>query len=172
MSKQRQIISDIVYEIKSKQYSPAALKNKIKKALNQGLDLNTPLYRGRTLMHYAVKANAKGVVRILDQLGVNANICDDDFQTPLHYAITLNRFQAIKELLKIAIDINAGGEFEQTPLHLAVTNGNLDIIRLLISHGADISIVDENNQTAYDYALDEKDEKIIMYLERFKGGSK
>ena len=169
MGNQREMFQTVVREIKSKQFSAAALKHKIKKYQSDGFDLNTTVYRGRTLMHYAVKANAKGLVRILDQLGVNAQICDDDYNTPLHYAIMNNCYQAIKELLKTSIDINAAGEFEQTPLHLAVISGNLDIVRLLVNNGADIGLVDEKNQTALDYAEDEGDEKIINFFKTVQG---
>ena len=162
---QKQILRDIVREIKRKPSSTGALKSKLKRAIQSGVDVNQPLYRGRTLMHYAVKANAKGTVRILGELGVDARVCDLDYNTPLHFAILHDCYYAIKELLKLEIDINALGEFEQTPLHLAVIKGNLDIIKLLINHGADLMLVDEKNLTPLDYAIDENNEKIIKYLQ-------
>jgi ankyrin repeat protein len=61
-------------------------------------------------------------------------------------------------------DLNLGGELEQTPLHLAVINGNLDIVKYLVDHGAEIMVIDELNNLPIDYAIDEKDVKIIKYF--------
>ena len=141
-------------------------RKKVKMALDEGIDINSKIYRGRTLLHYAVKYNSKGIIRILVQLGANPNICDDDFNTPLHYGISKNNYVAVKELIKRGADVNIPGEFDQSPLHSAVLTGNLDIIKLLLENGADLSQVDERNLTAIDYAKDEKDEKIIVFLEK------
>ena len=58
------------------------------------------------------------------------------------------------------------GEFDQTPLHIAVLKENLDIIKILLEEGADINQVDEKNLTPLDYARDEKNERIILFLEK------
>ena len=58
------------------------------------------------------------------------------------------------------------GEFDQTPLHIAVLKENLDIIKVLLEEGADINQVDEKNLTPLDYARDEKNNEIILFLEK------
>ena len=95
---------------------------------------------------------------------MNAEICDDNYNTPLHYAILTDNYQAVKELIKLNVDINLPAELEQTPLHMAVLKGNKDLVKLLVENGADISLVDEKNLTALDYAYDENDKDIINYL--------
>lgn len=161
----RQILSELVREVK---YSidTKKFRKSLENAQKLGIDLNLKVYRGRTLLHYAVKKNNKSFIRLLIKRGSNPNICDDDYNTPLHYAIIKNNYVATKELIKRNADINIPGEFEQTPLHTAVLTGNLDIIKLLLDSGADLTQVDERNLTALDYAKDEKDEKIIMFLEK------
>ena len=49
-------------------------------------------------------------------------------------------------------------------MHLAVVSGNLDVIKYLVDQGAELFLADENNNLPIDYAIDEKDEKVIKYL--------
>ena len=67
-------------------------------------------------------------------------------------------------MIKNGCEINITGEQEQSPLHLAVVSGNHDIIKLLVDSGADLLLADESNNLPIDYAIDEKDEKVIRYL--------
>lgn len=167
----RQILNELVKMIKY-QYDVKKLKKTLENVRIQGIDLNSKVYRGRTLLHYAAKRNNKSIIRVLIKSGVNPNICDDDYNTPLHYAINMNNYIAIKELIKRGADINIPGEFDQTPLHTAVLVGNIDVVKMLLENGADASQVDEKNLTPLDYAKDEKDEEIIVFLEKIIGGKK
>lgn len=160
----REIMKNLVREIKTQSQNAQTLKIKIKEAQKLNFDFNTRYYASRTLLHYATISDACGVVSLLIKFGLNPNLCDEHYNTPLHMAVNLDRYLIIKELLKHDVDINAPGEFEQTPLHLAVINGNIDVVELLVEHGADIELVDEKNQNALDYAIDEKNEKIINFL--------
>ncbi len=165
----RKIINDLAKELKTPQQNLARLKTLIKKVSKQQIDFNAKIYRGRTLMHYAIIGKNSGVIPLLAKLGVNPNLCDDDFNTPLHFAIINNAYYSVYELLKLPnIDKNATSEFEQTPLHKAVITGNLDIIKLLIKSGVDTCLVDEKNQSPLDYAIDEGEQQIISYLQKIK----
>lgn len=157
----REILKEVKYSTDVKKF-----RKTLENALKNGIDLNSKFYRGRTLLHYVVKKNNKSFIRLLIKMGINPNICDDDYNTPLHYGISRNNYVAVKELIKRGADVNIPGEFDQAPLHTAVLTGNLDIIKLLLENGADLSQVDERNLTAIDYAKDEKDEKIIIFLEK------
>ena len=161
----RQILSELLSEVKYSNDSKK-LRKSLENAQKLEIDLNSKIYRGRTLLHYAVKRNNKSIIRLLIKQGLNPNICDDDYNTPLHYAISKNNYVAVKELIKKNADLNMPGEFDQSPLHTAVLTGNLDIIKLLLENGADIYQVDEKNLTPLDYAKDEKDESIIGFLEK------
>lgn len=165
----RKKINELAQEIKKENQNLAKLKTSIKNVVKLQIDLNHRIYKGRTLMHYAVIGNNSGVIPLLAKSGVNANICDDNYNTPLHFAVEHNAYYAIIELLKIDnIDINALGEFDQTPLHRAVIGGNLDIIKLLIEKGADPFMVDEKNESPLDYAKDEKNLDIVNYLTKIE----
>lgn len=172
----RKAVNALAMEIKKSNQSLAKIKTMIKELVKLPVDVNTRIYKGRTLMHYAVIGNNSGVISLLSKIGVSVNLCDDNYNTPLHFAILNGAYYSVCELLKIStIDMNAPGEFEQTPLHKAVIVGNLDLIKLLINSGADPLMVDEKNQSPLDYAKDEGDEKIINYLvditNRQKGGN-
>ena len=172
----RKAINELAMEIKKSNQNLAKIKTMIKELVKLPIEPNTRIYRGRTLMHYAVIGNNSGVIGLLHKIGVSPNICDDNFNTPLHFAVLHGSYYSVCELLKIAdIDMNAPGEFDQTPLHKAVIVGNLDLIKLLINGGADPLMVDEKNQSPLDYAKDEGDEKIINYLReitnQYKGGN-
>lgn len=165
----RKIIKELAQEIKKENQNLAKIKTSIKQAVKLNVDLNNRIYKGRTLMHYAVIGNNSGVISLLAKSGVNANVCDDTYNTPLHFAVDHNSYYSVLELLKLEnIDINALGEFDQTPLHRAVIGGNLDIIKLLIDKGADAFLVDEKNESPLDYAKDEGDITIINYLTKIK----
>lgn len=161
----RNIMRKIAMEIKKNQ-----LPQDMQEALLKQIDLyhinpNTRIYKGRTLLHYAILGDNIEIVNSLCNFGVNINLCDDNYNTPLHFAIIQNSYKMIETLLKIKnIDYNALGEFDQTPLHKAVVIGNLKIIKLLIEMGADPFMVDEKNESPLDYAKDENNEVIIKYL--------
>ena len=143
----RKIINELAQEIKKENQNLAKLKTSIKQAVKLQIDLNHSIYKGRTLMHYAVLGNNSGVIPLLAKSGVNANICDDNYNTPLHFAVERNAYYAIVELLKI---------------------DNIDIIKLLVDKGADLFMVDEKNESPLDYAKDEKNSIIIDYLKEIQ----
>lgn len=161
----KKLIMQLAKEVKSSSTNVEKITMLINNVNDSQFDINTKIYRGRTLLHYAILGGNYFLIIPLIKAGINPNICDDDYNTPLHLAIIRNEIRSIKELLKTSnLDINASSEFEQTPLHKAVIKGNIEIIKLLINKGADPTLVDEKNQTPLDYAQDEGDLQIINYL--------
>lgn len=163
----RNIIRKIAMEIKNNTLPPLRLIKILEQLKDYQIEPNTRIYKGRTLLHYAILGNNTSIIKALCSSGVNINLCDDNYNTPLHFAINQNSYVMVKELVQIeGIDLNALGEFDQTPLHRAVIMGNLKIIQLLIESGADVLMVDEKNSSPLDYAKDEENKSIIEYLER------
>ena len=163
----RNIIRKIAMEIKNNTLPPLRLVKILGQLKEYNIDPNTRIYKGRTLLHYAILGNNISIVKTLCEFGVNINLCDDNYNTPLHFAIIQNSYLMVKELIQIqGIDLNSLGEFDQTPLHKAVIMGNLKIIKLLVESGADTLMVDEKNASPLDYAKDEENQIIIDYLER------
>ncbi len=168
MPSNKKMLINIIHELKNNTNHLAKIKTLIRSSIANGFDINTKYLKGRTLGHYIVRYNVTGLVGFVSKLGLNLDICDDNYDTPLHIAVKNNRLYLIKELVKAGVDINMPAEFEATPLHLAVSEGHIDIAKLLIKLGADVSLVDERNLTALDYAMDEKNEQIINLLKNKK----
>ena len=171
MKTKLQFFQELVKEIKDKQCKASKIKKLIHDMKLSNIDVNSKRYRGRTLLHYAVKYQNDKIIKVLIKLGVNPEICDDDYNTPLHYAVILDKTSSVIELLNNGANINTTGEFEQTPLHLAITNNSFGIVKILVDMGADQELVDEKNLRPIDYAIDEKNREIIEYLSFRRGGN-
>ncbi|MBR2892007.1 MAG: ankyrin repeat domain-containing protein [Bacilli bacterium] len=170
MKTKAQYFSEITNALKDKQCHIFKIK-KLLIELKSIYDINSKRYRGRTLLHYAVKYQNIKAIKLLIKCGVNPEICDDDYNTPLHLAVVVGDSSIILELIKYHVNINSTGEFDQTPLHLAITTNNYNIVKILLEHGADQELVDERNLKPIDYAIDEKNDKIIELLTNCKGGN-
>ncbi|HNZ50452.1 MAG TPA: ankyrin repeat domain-containing protein [Bacilli bacterium] len=155
---------DFVDCIKQDPHRYLYIKNMLWRLQNDGFDLNTQGYGGKTLLHLALKLNNLRLMNLFLSFGVNPNLADEQGNAPLHVAVLANQMRFIKGLVAHACDINLACEQEQSPLHLAVINGNLEVVKYLIENGADIMIQDELHNYPLDYAIEEKDDKILRYL--------
>ncbi len=140
----------------------------LKKLASEGVDMNTQLTANQTLLHLAIKLNNIRLLRMFVKVGVNTNLANEAGLTPLHMAVLVSRLDYVKILVQAGCDCNLGAEMEQTPLHLAVCNGKHDIAKYLLDHGADIKALDEVNNAPIDYAIDEKDLKMIRLLLQYQ----
>lgn len=164
MLSNKEMLINIVHDLKNQGNQALYLKKRIKLYLDNGFNINSKYLKGRTLGHYCVMYNVKGMVGYLSKLGLNLDICDDLYDTPLHKAVRDNKLILVKELIASNVDINLGAEFDETALHIAVSENNAKMVELLLSSGADKSLVDEKNKTPLDYALDENNDKIVNLL--------
>jgi ankyrin repeat protein len=168
MAQNRKIMQELVEVVKDPMQHLPVAKRKFLKAKEEGFDFSFKAYKGRTLLHYAVKSNNVEVIRTLVKLGCIVDLCDDNYDSPLHMAVSLKRYECARMLIKGGADINIAGEMEQTPLHYAVVTGSMEMVRLLIKNGADSSLVDEKNLSPLDYAKDEKNMNLVNFLEKRK----
>ncbi len=168
MTKQeeKEVLKELIHLLSDNNNHLAYLKRTIRSYVKEGFNINTKYLKGNTIAHYIVKYNINGLFLFLKRMGLNLDICNDQYDAPIHLAVRNNRFQLIKELVQAGCDINISCELEQSALHLAVVYANYDIAQLLLDLGIDRSLVDERNSSALDYALDEKDEKMINLLKK------
>ena len=147
-------------KMKKHERSATYFKKIFTQASKEGLNINERYEQGKNILHYTIEGGYDNLINFFIKLGLNPDICDDNFVSPLHLAVNKNNKKAVKKLLK------AGSDFEQTPLHLATISGDLKMIKLLLKYHADIKLVDEKNLSVIDYAIDEKNVKIINYLKK------
>ncbi len=153
-------------KMKKHERSATYFKKIFTQASKEGLNINDRYEQGKNILHYTIEGGYDNLINFFIKLGLNPDICDDNFVSPLHLAVNKNNKKAVKKLLKAGSDVDCAGEFEQTPLHLATISGDLKMIKLLLKYHADIKLVDEKNLSVIDYAIDEKNVKIINYLKK------
>jgi ankyrin repeat protein len=111
--------------------------------LRNGADINGNKNSPSSL-YKAVEYNHAYIVRLLLAWRANANIKDDNGNTPLHIttSATIARF-----LIEHGADVNAYNRLRQTPLHAAAFYGSGDIIDILVTNNADPMIHDGSGRT-------------------------
>jgi ankyrin repeat protein len=131
--------------------------------LNQkDVNVNIKNKYGHTLLHLAcmnINTLPLDIFKVLiETMGFDVNVQDDDKDTPLRHALLLftpnagGNITVLTYLLNQKnINANIKGEYGHTLLHTACGNINdlpLDIFKLLIeTHGADVNVQDENKDT-------------------------
>ena len=89
-------LTEIKRELKLQPCSITKIKKLLTDMTTNNISINSKTYNGRTLLHYAVKYNQKRLVTLFIKMGMNPEICDDDYNTPLHLAVLKNKYQNIK----------------------------------------------------------------------------
>ncbi len=127
-------------------------KQKVSKAIADGIDVNATDEEERTALMYAAESNTNlDVINVLIEAGTNnVNIRDSNGRTALMYATKSNpNVDIIKALIEAGADVNIRDNNGLTALmHFAESTLNTDIIRVLIKAKADINIRDNNGRTA------------------------
>src|SRR5476649_555041 len=72
----------------------------IKMISNYGMIINTPMYNGNTLLHFASKNGYVPYVDILIRFGAHINVKDSDGLTPLHWATREVNLGVVERLIK------------------------------------------------------------------------
>lgn len=164
----RTLMIEYMKSIKDNQNRYYYLQTNLKKLIENGVDVSTQGNNGNTLLHLAINLDNIKLLKLFIKYGVRLNLANEQGDTPLHRAINKGRIEMVKVLIKNGADVNAMCEFDQTPLHLCCKNGKIDIAKYLIENGADYLLGDEEQLLPIDYAIDEKDIKIINYFRTFQ----
>lgn len=110
---------------------------------------------GRTMLHGAVIAGSRGIMKTLIQSGSKIDRQDLTGLSPLHYAATDGKCASILEDLLLAgastrIIDNVG----RSPLHTAIRFGNVIAVRALLKAGASVHHADNNGTIPLKAALE------------------
>ena len=109
-------------------------KRFVKMYLETGGDPRISDCHGRTLLHYAVKADGETVAELI-KAGADVNARDSRGRTPLHWAVATGK--NIDVLLYHGADPNVQDVLGNTPLHYAIMRGDEHAARLLLAYFAD-----------------------------------
>jgi Notch-like protein len=121
-----------------------------KRLLEGGADPMAKDNSGRTPLHSAIAADARGVFQILmnhraaqGTVGMSMN----DGTTPLMTAVKLALEEIVEHLLSVKVDVNATDVHGKTAIHWAAAVNNSEAAESLIRHGANVDAQDNHNQT-------------------------
>ena len=137
----------------------------VRKAIDDGINVDTVGYEGRTPLHEAAFAGHKDTVAFLISKGADVNVRDFLCVTPMYWAAAGGHKDTVEFLASKGADINArDGVIEAqstgvvplantrwTPLHIASSQGRIAVVEFLISHGAEVNTTDNDDETPLDW---------------------
>ena len=137
---------------------------RLKKCLQDGMDINSKEDAGCTALHAAVNSGKKDIVEFLIGKYANTHARDTYGVTPLYYAAIHNYEDIADFLLAKGADANAGDENGLTLLYYAIWDKSKDAIKLLIRKGANVNAKDRAGYTPLVYAIWENDKDMVELL--------
>ena len=139
---------------------------KLKKYLQDEIDINSQEDFGSTALHAAANSGKKDIVEFLISKGANVDAKDAYYGvTPLYYAAMHNYEDIADLLLAKGADVNAKEEDgHYTLLYYAIWDNSKDAIKLLISKGANVNVKDESGYTPLVFAVWENDKDMVELL--------
>jgi ankyrin repeat protein len=112
----------------------------VKKAVQQGADVNVAQGDGMTALHWAADRGDSAMTELLLKAHANVNaITRDAGYTPLHLASRKASAAVVRALLQAGADAKAVSGSGATVLHLAAQGGSADVVNALIEKGADVN---------------------------------
>ncbi|XP_013875600.1 ankyrin repeat domain-containing protein 16 isoform X2 [Austrofundulus limnaeus] len=120
---------------------------------------------GDTLLHYAARHGHLDVVEYLvEQLGADVEVCNNDYKRPLHEAASMGHKDCVSYLLRKGAAVDSLKKADWTPLMMACTRRNLGVIQELLDHGADPALRNKDGWNSFHVACREGDPLIVERL--------
>ncbi|CAG5118043.1 unnamed protein product, partial [Candidula unifasciata] len=141
----------------------------VEKSLRQGLDVDTLLHCGWTVLMYAANYGRPDLVQLLLSRGANPN-CHCDMFTALMCACSASSHseeeitKCVQILTESGADVNAKDRFHTTALMLASRDGHVSVVKELIKHGAEVNRQDSRGWTALTWATQRAAKAVMMEL--------
>ena len=130
----------------------------------KGLNVNTQITHGLTLLHIAAQRGDAYAITVLCQAGANFNIALSWGSTPLHVAAQYGHPGAITALYQAGANVNTILPDGGAAVHLAVLYGHANVIPALYKAGADLNIALPDGSTPLHVAALYGDVNVITAL--------
>ena len=133
---------------------------------NPGLDLNTTMNDGETLLTSAIKNDYREIRNFLIEKGAATDRLNTNKESPLIAATVAGYLESVKILIDHDVDIDKKDATGMTALHHAIFNSDSekiplrqrkisqDIAIFLVKSGASVELTNSENQTPYLMALE------------------
>ena len=139
---------------------------RVRRSLEQGLDVNKTDPDGRTALMIAAFDGYTEVVDLLLDYDAEVDRSDGAGRTAMMYASSGPFPQTVELLLRRGADVNHGDTAEGwTALMLAAAEGHQLVVEVLLRHGADIELTDQDGDAAIDHARERRQTHIVALLE-------
>ncbi|WP_342226360.1 ankyrin repeat domain-containing protein [Rickettsia endosymbiont of Urophora cardui] len=109
-------------------------------------------YSGSSILHLAVKNNAKEIIGLLIKNKVDLNIVDKDGYTAIHLAVASSNEELVEYLIGYKVNINIQDMRGNTPIHLSAGIRNIKIFEMLLENNANLNLKNKDNKTAIQLA--------------------
>lgn len=120
---------------------------------------------GDTLLHYAARHGHLDIVEyLIKRLGLDVEVCNNDYKRPLHEAASMGHKACVVYLLHEGAKVDCLKRADWTPLMMACTRRNLDVIQELLSHGADPQLRNKDGWNSLHIACREGDPVVVQHL--------
>ncbi len=138
--------------------------------INKGADVNSVGPYKFSVLKYAIDKKQSNSIAVLLKNGADINQRDQFSISNFELAITKCPFGIIELMMEYSPDINANNFPEKfTPLMMASKIGRFNVVKYLIEKGANPNIKTKSGHTALDYAIYNKHDEVIAYLESIMG---
>jgi ankyrin repeat protein len=145
---------------------------RVRRSLEQGLDVNQADANGRTALMVAAFEGYTEVVGFLLDHGAEVDRLDGAGRTAVMYASSGPFPQTVELLVQNGADVNRADKVERwTALMLAAAEGHQAVVEVLARHGADIGMTDEDGDAAIDHARERGQAHIVALLESWPEGT-
>jgi ankyrin repeat protein len=116
--------------------------NQIQRLIDSGVDVNTPLEEGETLLMLSSSRNYIDIVRILVEAGADVNALNLNFESALLKAAAKASREAFSYLFPLTSE-EIREQSQMDALLGASLDGDTQVVRLLIEFGTDLNATDE-----------------------------
>ena len=141
-------------------------REKVKKTLDAGINVNAMNQEGHTALMLAAYNGHTDIVSSLIQRGAVVDRRDLLGQTALLYASSGQFPETVRVLLDKGAEPNIVDSNEHfSPLMHAATAGNLDVVKLLLESGADRLLTDVDGDNAEFFAKQAGHNQVAEYLQ-------